>query len=351
MDFTVRIQTKRISKASHGIKASDAISRLPPNADESATDQDLAVWLYRDCKDRIAKSVRIKRVSQAGRGIKPRNAVTRLSADAVRSAEKTARQDPAVPLDRDCKNIALRIRLERISQAGGGIQPGHMSARLSANAVESAASQNLAVSLHRDGLDHMVRVWVERISQAGRSVESGNVIAMRSAHVGKGATHKNFPVGLYRDGIDRVTVRPRVERISQAGGGIKPRDEIALLSANGAEKTARQYLAILLHCDGEHRAVRAGVERGVERAVRVQPGNKVGRHVRCSVWRQCCKVSAEQNFAVRLDYDNVNPAIRARVEIVEDRLSAQLYPSTDRDYRDRKHDKESFLKLRGCTRK
>ena len=45
----------------------------------------------------------------------------------------------------------VRVRVERISQAGRGIEPGDAVARLSADAVvKIAARQNLAVRLHRD---------------------------------------------------------------------------------------------------------------------------------------------------------------------------------------------------------
>ena len=63
---------------------------------------------------------------------------------------------PAKILPSACTAIdydtTVRVRVERISQAGGGIEPGDAVARLSADAVlrESAARQNLAVRLHRD---------------------------------------------------------------------------------------------------------------------------------------------------------------------------------------------------------
>ena len=46
---------------------------------------------------------------------------------------------------------------------------------------ETAAHQNLAVRLHRDGKDKIVRVRVERISQAGRWIEPGDAIARLAA--------------------------------------------------------------------------------------------------------------------------------------------------------------------------
>ena len=62
---------------------------------------------------------------------------------------------PAKILPSACTAIeydsTVRVRVERISQAGRGIEPGDVIARLSADAVvKAAARQNLAVRLHRD---------------------------------------------------------------------------------------------------------------------------------------------------------------------------------------------------------
>ena len=46
---------------------------------------------------------------------------------------------------------------------------------------EIAARQNLAVRLHRDCIDNTVRVRVERICQAGRGIEPGDAVARLSA--------------------------------------------------------------------------------------------------------------------------------------------------------------------------
>jgi hypothetical protein len=47
----------------------------------------------------------------------------------------------------------VRFRVERISQAGDGIEPGKAKARLSADDGEIAAHQNPAVCLQGDCLD------------------------------------------------------------------------------------------------------------------------------------------------------------------------------------------------------
>ena len=64
--------------------------------------------------------------------------------------EIAARQNLAVRLHRDGIDVTVRVRVERISQSGHGIEPGDEVARLSADAGERAARQNLAVRLHRD---------------------------------------------------------------------------------------------------------------------------------------------------------------------------------------------------------
>ena len=78
----------------------------------------------------------------------------------------------------------FRVRVKRISQAGRGIEPGDAVAALSANVGERAARQNLAVRLHRDWKNIIVRVRVEDgISQSGRGIEPGDAIARLSADV------------------------------------------------------------------------------------------------------------------------------------------------------------------------
>ena len=68
-------------------------------------------------------------------------------------------------------------------------------------------------------------------------------------------------------------------------------------------------------------AVRVRVEGGVERAVRVQPGDAVARDGRSAVRRERCKIAADENLAVRLDDDDANRAVRVRIETVERGLS------------------------------
>src|SRR5476649_274356 len=82
----------------------------------------------------------------------------------------------------------FRVRVERICQAGRRIEPGDVIARLSADAVcpsEIAAHQNLAVRLHRDRIDTGVRVRVERICQAGDGIEPGDAVTGLSADGGR----------------------------------------------------------------------------------------------------------------------------------------------------------------------
>src|SRR5258706_487020 len=90
-----------------------------------------------------------------------------------------------------------RVRVERISQSGDGIESGDVVAGLSADAVEIAAPENLAVRLHHDRLDREIlfatgRVRVPRISQSGDRIEPGDVIARLSADAGEKAAHQNL---------------------------------------------------------------------------------------------------------------------------------------------------------------
>ena len=80
------------------------------------------------------------------------------------------------------------------------------------------------------------------------------------------------------------------------------------------EIAARQNLAVRLHRDGIDNIVRVRVEGGVERAVRVQPGNVVARDRRSTVGRERCKIAADKDLAVRLHDDDANRAVRVRIE-------------------------------------
>ena len=120
--------------------------------------------------------------------------------DAVRSGEIAARQDFAVRLDRDCPDKKVRVRIERISQASGGIEPGNEIARLSANAArEIAARQNLPVRLYRDCRDKTVRVRVESHVERAVRVQSCNVVARLAAHGCEIAARQNTAVRLHCD--------------------------------------------------------------------------------------------------------------------------------------------------------
>ena len=68
---------------------------------------------------------------------------------------------------------------------------------------------------------------------------------------------------------------PGLKLVSREPSVIHPRDEIAEDAINGAEGATEQNAAVGLTRDGLHRAVRpgkAGKERGIQRAVRVQAG-------------------------------------------------------------------------------
>ena len=88
------------------------------------------------------------------------------------------------------------------------------------------------------------------------------------------------------------------------------------------ETAAHQNLAVRLQRDGVDNIVRVRVEGGVERAVRVQSGDKVARDRRSAVGREACKIAADKNLAIRLDDGNPNYAVCIRVETIERGLPA-----------------------------
>src|SRR5204863_7020871 len=157
-------------------------------------------------------------------GFQPSKVVARLPADAVRSGEKTPDQNPSVRLHYDGPDKTVRVRVERICQAGGGVEPDDIVARLATDAAEQAAGQNLPVRLDRNRNNNAVCVWIERISQARGGVEPGDIVAGLTADAvrsGKTATDQDLAVRLHGDGIDRSS-RVRVEGRSEGTIGIQP---------------------------------------------------------------------------------------------------------------------------------
>ena len=74
-----------------------------------------------------------------------------------------------------------------------------MVARLSADGSEIAADKNFAVRLSRDCIDIPVRVRIERVSRAGYRIKSGDVVAWLTADVGETAADQNIAVRLHHD--------------------------------------------------------------------------------------------------------------------------------------------------------
>jgi hypothetical protein len=163
--------------------------------------------------------VRRKGISQSGRAIEPGEMAAWLSADTLKI---TACQDLAVRLDGDRKNqgVRVRLRIKRIGQASGSIEPGYAIARLAADAGESAPQQDLAIPLHRDGVDGVVCVRIERGVEGAIRVESGDAIAGdRRPAVGRKrreiSTDKNLAIGLGDDDPNRA-VRIWIEAVESS---------------------------------------------------------------------------------------------------------------------------------------
>ena len=144
---------------------------------------------------------------------------------------------PAKILPSACTAIAIdstvRVRVERISQAGGGIEPGDAVARLSADACrEIAAHQNLAVRLHRDCIDSTVRVRVEGGVERAVRVQPGNAVARdRRSAVGrercKIAADKNLAVRLDDDDVEPRRSRSDRNRRARIARAPPPRRQPA----------------------------------------------------------------------------------------------------------------------------
>ena len=81
--------------------------------------------------------VRVERISQAGRGIEPGDVVARLSADAGENSRPLKSCRPPAP--RLNRQQSFAFGLNESARSGRGIEPGDAVARLSADAGEIAA--------------------------------------------------------------------------------------------------------------------------------------------------------------------------------------------------------------------
>ena len=86
----------------------------------------------------------------------------------------------------------------------------------------------------------------------------------------------------------------------------------------------------------ETRIVRVRVEGGIERAIRIQPGDVVARDRCPAVGRERCKIAADKNLAVRLDDDDADRAVGVRVETVERGLPAHSHRAAPQQHRNGK---------------
>ena len=91
-----------------------------------AGDENLAVRLDGDGVDLAADDAEIERLVEPAVGFQPGDAIARHRRSAVRRerGESAARQNFAVRLHRDCIDIIVRVRIERIRQAGDGDRAG-----------------------------------------------------------------------------------------------------------------------------------------------------------------------------------------------------------------------------------
>src|SRR5205807_2045457 len=206
-DSKVRVRVEGGVERAVRVETRHVVAGHAQNAAKGAADEDLAVRLHGGGENKVTEdaeierlvepavafqtgdtvarnrpaAVRRERVRQVGFGIDAGDAVDRLASVAVHPAETAAHQNLAVRLHRDCVDLIVRVRVERISRSGGGIEPSDTVARLSTDVRKTSARQNLAVRLHRNCKDNIVRVRIERISRAGGGIKPGDVVARLSA--------------------------------------------------------------------------------------------------------------------------------------------------------------------------
>ena len=116
-----------------------------------------------------------------------------------------------------------------------------------------------------------------------------------------------------------TTVQNRRESGVERTVRIQPGEVIAgdFRSAVGRDRSksaTHQNLTVSLHCDGLNITVQVRVESWIERAAGIQACNFVAHLWKCPLGLEGCKRAADYNLAVGLDRDGLNTIVRDGVE-------------------------------------
>ena len=202
----------------------------------------------------------------------------------VERREQTAHDDPAVRLDQDRTHGIVRAHraAERRVHRAVGIQARDMAAIDAGHRGEIPADDDLAVGLDRDGIDISVRshAGIERRIHHPVGAEARDEVPRLAADGGEQPADQHAPIGLQRERVGRIVrATARIERGVQRAIRIQPRDARAVGAVDHREQAGHEHLAVRLQRQRPHGTVDPAlrVERRIEIAIHINAGDPVAR--------------------------------------------------------------------------
>ena len=206
--------------------------------------------------------------------------------------------------------VTVRVRVERISQAGRGIEPGDVVARLSADAVRPLKEPPTKI------LPSACTAMERTVLFAFGSNESAKPVvassrAMRLRVCPPMLSVKSPPAKILPSAC---TAMEKTEPFAfgsnesaRSGGGIEPGDAVARLSADAVvKKPPTKILPSACTAMELTKSFAFGLKAVSSVPSGFKPGDAVARDRRSAVGRERGKIAADKNLAVRLDDDDAN---------------------------------------------
>ena len=279
---------------------------------EEAAEIDAAVLRQRDAVHRaVGAGADVKALVHRAVRVQPGDAV---AGNQVHMAEGTTDQDLAVRLDGHGVNRVVRAvhRLEGWVDGAVGQQPGQTASAEFAEIFKPAADEDGAVGLHGHGVDRAVEFLLhhKRAVQLAVLGQAGDVFAIDVGHGGELAADQHLAVNL-RDDIAHRGVGPGagIEGGIDRAVIIDPGDRVAHRAVVRGEAAANQRLAAGQRNDAADVVIGAGADHvtGIERPVDIEPGQAVPHH---RVERG--EIATDEDAAIRLDGHGVNIVVGTR---------------------------------------
>ncbi len=255
--------------------------------------------------------------------------------------EAAADQHAAVGLDAE-RVDAVAGEFADVEVVGGvdsavGVQSGDVLAdgeggfRTGLEGRERAADEELAVGLDGEREDVVVGVGIEGGVDRAVGVDAGDAVARRQlggarrSHAGERAADDDLGIRLHGDGGD-LRVGIRIERGVDRAVGVEAGEKVAARRGGGrvgrnargerTEHATNQNLAVGLHGDRGDRGVRRRIKRGVEGTVGVEPEEiRTARRGGGAGRNHGGERAAHENATVALQRDDAHLAVEVREEL------------------------------------